>query len=104
MSRLPYPDDLNNNEWKSIEPLITPTNKLSGRKPKYGYREMLDAIFYVLRSGCSWRSLPHDFPPWKSVYTQFKRWKDDGVFQCVHDHLRDEARVHLGKKRLLLLA
>lgn len=104
MGRLAYPDDLSDNEWESIEHLIKPTNKISGRRPKYGYREMLDAIFYVLRSGCSWRSLPHDFPPWKSVYTQFKRWKDDGVFQYVHDHMRDESRVRLGKKRLLLLA
>lgn len=97
MSRLAYPDDLKDKEWNFLRPLVEPTNKIAGRKPKYGYREMLDAIFYVLRSGCSWRSLPHDFPPWKSVYTQFKRWKDIGLFQYIHDYLREVLRIRLGK-------
>ena len=98
MSRMPYPDDLTDKEWQAIETYILPKNKISGRKPKYGYREMLNAIIYLLRSGCSWRSLPHDFPPWKSVYTQYKRWRDFGVFEYVHDRLRELSRLQLGKK------
>jgi putative transposase len=58
---------------------------------------MLNAIFYVLRSGCSWRMLPHDFPRWKSVYTTFQRWSRDGRLRAAHDALRRKLRKQLGR-------
>src|SRR5947209_12731156 len=60
---------------------------------------MLDAIFYLLRTGCQWRHLPHYLPPWKPVYTQFRRWKLAGLFEIIHDHVRKELRVLLKRAR-----
>ena len=94
-TRLAYPDDLSDQEWKLIEPIVEYKASLNGRKPKYGSREMLNAIFYLLRTGCSWRHLPHDFPPWKSVYTQFRRWRIKGIFIKLHDYLRSRLRALL---------
>jgi putative transposase len=61
-------------------------------------REVVNAILYVNRTGCSWRSLPHDFPHWKSVYTNFWRWRNNGIWKRVHDKLREKARKQTGKK------
>ena len=58
---------------------------------------MLDAVFYLLRSGCSWRNLPNDFPPWKSVYTQYRMWMKSGVFEKIHSFLRRKIRKTKGK-------
>ena len=60
-------------------------------------REILDAVFYVVRSGCAWRLLPHDFPPWKTVYHYFRAWRIDGTWERLHRALRERARVHLGR-------
>jgi putative transposase len=92
-----YPDDLSDIEWKFIERFTKNSQTNRGRKPKYGKREMLNAVFYLLRTGCSWRNLPHDFPPWKTVYTQFRTWKYDGFFEKVHKYLRKKARQALYK-------
>jgi transposase len=83
-----YPDDLTNEEWVLIEPLLPKGPRGQGRKPKYTRREMLNAMFYVLRTGCSWRHIPTDFPPWKSVYDLFRRYKIRGVFEKIHHQLR----------------
>lgn len=95
MEQKRYPGELTDQEWKLIKPLVE--NKSTGRKPKYGKRRILDAIFYLLRSGCSWRLLPHDFPPWQTVYSQFAKWKIEGVFQKMHDSVRKNLRVLLGR-------
>ena len=58
---------------------------------------MLNAIFYVVKTGCQWRELPHDFPAWKGVYGQFLRWKHKGLFEKIHDSLRRSLRVALGR-------
>ena len=92
-----YPDDLSDNEWKLIERFTKNPDTNRGRKPKYGKREMLNAIFYLLRTGCSWRHLPHDFPPWKTVYTQFRTWKQENFFERIHTFLRRRLRNELGK-------
>ena len=84
MNRKSYPDDLTNKEWDLIKDLVTQRTSPRGRKSKYSKREMLNAIFYLLRAGCSWRLLPHDFPPWKSVYAQFRTWKRNGIFMKVY--------------------
>ena len=61
--------------------------------------EILDAIFSIVRGGCAWRLLPHDFPPWQIVYQYFWRWRNDGTWQLMHDLLRGEVRVAAGKRR-----
>jgi putative transposase len=53
---------------------------------------VVNAIFYLLRSGCAWRLLPHDFPPWQTVYTHFRQWKKDGTWKTIHDTLHSECR------------
>lgn len=90
--RKAYPDDLTDTEWELIEPILSDSKVKQGRAPKYPRREILNAIFYVLRTGCQWRHLPHDFPPWGSVYLQFWRWKKKGLFQKIHDYVRQGLR------------
>lgn len=91
-----YPGELSDKEWSLIRPIVEKTHyPKGGRKPKYGARRMLDAIFYLLRSGCSWRLLPHDFPPWQTVYSQFVRWKKKGLLKRMHDHVRNTLRILL---------
>jgi putative transposase len=96
--RKPYPTDLTDKEWALIAPYV-PAAKSGGRPEKYPKREILDAIFYILRSGCAWRLLPHDFLPWQIVYQYFWRWRNDGTWQRMHDLLRGDVRVAAGKRR-----
>lgn len=91
-----YPGALSEKEWLLIQPIVEKRDySRGGRKPKHGARVMLNAIFYLIRSGCSWRLLPHDFPPWSTVYSQFTKWRKDGVFKRLHDHVRGTLRVLL---------
>jgi transposase len=100
-SRVPrYPSDLTDGQWAALEPLLpvmlcrTP---LGGRPEKHARRTMVDALFYVLDTGCKWRSLPADFPPWKTVYSLFARWAADGVFTVLTDVLRARVRQAGGR-------
>jgi putative transposase len=93
-----YPTDLSDNAWKLIQPLV-PEAKPGGRPEAYPKREILNAIFSLLRSGCSWRMLPHDLPPWRIVYHYFRQWQQDGTWQVRHDLLRGDVRVAAGKHR-----
>lgn len=97
MKRKSYPDDLTDKEWNLIKDLATQRTSPRGRKEKYSKREMLNAIFYLLRAGCAWRLLPNDFPPWKSVYAQFRTWKQNGIFMKVYHRLRKKLRKSLGR-------
>lgn len=98
MNRKSYPDDLSDKEWEQIEPILkTNTYRNAGTRYKYPRREMLNAIFYILRTGCRWIDLPHDFPPWGSVYSQFLRWRDKGIFIKMNKALRKSLRTLLGK-------
>lgn len=97
MKRQPYPDDITDKEWALIEPALQRDKSGGGRKPKYENREVVNAIFYLIRSGCSWRHLPHEFPPWNIVYTQFTRWRDRGVFEKMHDRVKETIREFLGR-------
>src|ERR671910_988333 len=87
-----YPTDLSDAEWSYIEPHL-PTPRAPGRPRRHSLREILDAIFYVVRSGCAWRLLPHDFPPWKTVYHYFRFWRLDGTWERMHAALRQRVRV-----------
>ena len=91
-----YPTDLSDKEWKIIEPLV-PSVKSGGRPAEHLRREIVNAIFYVLRTGCQWRYLPHDLPPWKTVYTYFRTWRLDGTWQRIHDTLRRKVRKAAGR-------
>jgi transposase len=96
--RQPYPTDLSDKEWALIQHLV-PEAKPGGRPEAYTKREILNAIFYLLRSGCSWRMLPHDLPPWRIVYHYFRHWRQDGTWQLMHDLLRGDVRVAASKHR-----
>jgi putative transposase len=72
-----YPSDLSDEEWAILEPLLASAEK-RGRPPKWPLRQVADAVFYLLRSGCSWRMLPREYPPWQTVYNHFRKWRIDG--------------------------
>ncbi len=90
-----YPGDLTDKEWNLIEPLFATDRSKGGRPTKYTRREILNAIFYVLRTGCQWRCLPHDFPPWRAVYVQYSRWREKNLFEKMNDHLLRALRERL---------
>jgi putative transposase len=93
-----YPTDLSNDEWRCIGPhLPEPVGR--GRPRLHGLRAILDAVFYVLRSGCPWRLLPRGFPPWKTVYDWFRRWRIDGTWERLNAELRERLRSRLGRDR-----
>ena len=97
-SRPPYPTDLTDKEWELIKPYV-PEPRPGGRREEYPKREILNGMFYLLRSGCSWRMLPHDLPPWRIVYDYFWQWRKDGTWHRIHDLLRGDVRRALGKHR-----
>ena len=101
-SRHVYPSDLTDGEWAELEPLIPGDQKL-GRPPRYPKRKIVNAIFYLVRSGCAWRMLPHDLPPWRICYYYFMVWKREGIWLKIHDHVRDLVRLKSGKKKPRLL-
>src|ERR671933_288332 len=92
--RKPYPTDLSDEEWKYIEPHM-PTPEGRGRPRVHSLREILDATFYVLRSGCQWRMLPNDFPRWPTVYHYFRKWRIDGTWERINKAIRERLRVRL---------
>jgi putative transposase len=92
--RKPYPTDLSDAEWTCIEPHL-PTPRAAGRPRRHSLREILDAIFYMVKSGCAWRLLPHEFPPWKTIHHYFRTWRIDGTWEQLHAALRDRLRVRL---------
>src|SRR3954453_17408755 len=92
--RKTYPTDLSDDEWKYIEPHM-PRPKGYGRPRVHSLREILNAIFYVLRSGCQWRMLPHNFPRWPTVYHYFRRWGIDGTWERINKAIRERLRVRL---------
>jgi putative transposase len=93
-----YDTDLTDEQWKIIFPLI-PSAKSGGRERKTDIREVVNAIFYLLKSGCQWRMIPNDFPKWQTVYDYFSKWKKDGTWKKIHDRLRDKVRLKAGKKK-----
>jgi putative transposase len=92
MSRKAYPSDLTDAQWQNVKPLV-PAIRPGGHPGNHSRRQILDGIFYVVRSGCSWRMLPHDFPPWQTVYHYFRLWRLDGTWEHIHTRLREEVRV-----------
>ncbi len=90
-----YPSDLSDAEWALVEPYLTPA--ATGRPRTRDLREIVDGIFYVLRTGCQWRYLPHDLPPWQTVYGYFTAWTNDGIFAQLNYELTGLARAKAGR-------
>lgn len=91
-----YPSCLTDAEWALAADLFEPQGR--GRPPRYARRRLVDACCYVLRTGCSWRQLPKDFPPWPAVYKAFTRWAGRGLFERLHDRLRAQWRQRLERE------
>ena len=89
--RKPYDSDLTDAQWSVLEPLLPPP-KRRVRPRKTDPREVVNALICALRSGCAWRMIPHDLPPWQTVYTYFRKWKRDGTLKRIHDALRADGR------------
>ena len=97
-NQLSYPSDLSEAQWQLLE-LLIPVPKSYGRPREYNLRIIVNEIFYVLRSGCSWRMFPHDFPPWATVYHYFRHWNKSGLFVQMTTQLRGDLRTSLGRCR-----
>jgi len=95
-----YPTDLTDEQWAIMEPHLpaAKTEGRTGRPREYSYREIINGIFYVLRTGCTWDMMPHDLPPWGTCHHYFRRWREDGTWQGVHDALREKVRVRSGRE------
>ena len=96
MARQRYPTDLTDDEWRVLEPLIPPA-KPGGRPRSVDLREIVNGIRYLLRSGGAWRLLPHDLPPWETVYAYFRRWQEDGTWETIATTLRRRVRTAQGR-------
>jgi putative transposase len=92
-----YPTDLNDTQWSKIRPYL-PAEAPTGRPREHGWRMILNGIFYILQSGCSWRMLPRDLPPWKTVYHYFRIWRLNGTWERLNRLLREKVRLKFGKK------
>lgn len=92
-----YPTDLNDTQWQIIQPYL-PAELATGRPREHGWRVILNGIFYILQSGCSWRMLPSDLPAWQTVYHYFRMWRKDGLWEKINQALREKVRVEQHQK------
>jgi len=89
-----YPTNLTDNQWQILQKILEPTT----RKRKYSLRDIMDCILYINKTGCQWRMIPKDFPPYNLVFYYFTKWKREGVFEDIMDTLREKLRVLLGRE------
>ena len=92
-----YTSDLTDNQWTLIDYCFPKPSK-RGRRRKHPFRELLNAVFYIVKTGAQWRNLPKDFAPWRTVYHYFRLWKRSGLLQEIHTHLREHLRLAEGRK------
>ena len=97
MERNSYPSDVTDEQWKIVEPHIPPA-KHGGRPREVDMREVLNGALYLSRTGCQWRAIPHDLPPWPTIADYYYRFRNDGTWQKIHDVLRQQVRVAAGKE------
>lgn len=97
MGRCRYATDVSDEEWELIKPHI-PAPLPGGRPPKWERREVVNAILYVLKTGCAWHLLPHDFPPYSTVFWYFRRWRKDGTWERLNSALREMTRRQMGRE------
>ncbi|MCP4488463.1 MAG: transposase [Gammaproteobacteria bacterium] len=88
---------MSDEQWKLVSRYL-PQQKGPGRKPKYDMREIINAILYVVHTGCRRAMIPHDFPPWYSVYCRFNKWRKDQTRFLIHQVLHQRLREHVGKE------
>lgn len=93
-----YPTDLTDGQWDCIKDLI-PDAKPGGHPRTLDMRSVVNAILYLVVTGCQWRMLPHEYPAWQSVYTYFRQWRDDGTWQRLHDTLRAQVRERANRHK-----
>ena len=93
-----YPSDLTDLQWDNIEHLFPRGDGTTGRPRTYPLRDVVSACLYLARGGCTWRMLPHDFPPWKTVSYYFYTWRDAGVWEGIHGVLRVSVRRLEGRE------
>lgn len=96
LGRRAYPTDLSDAQWGILKPLI-PTCKPGGRPERWSRRELVNAMLYIVRNGNTWRSLPHDLPPWSTVYSYFRKWRISGLWAKINDELRRQTRRQAGR-------
>jgi len=94
--RAAYPSDLSDAEWIILEPLV-PAVRPGGRPRAHPDRELINAMLYVLRGGIAWRALPHEYPPWQTVYHYFRIWRLDGSWERMNAHLCVKTRARAGR-------
>lgn len=94
-----YPTDLSDEEWDHIKALVPQPKSGRGKRgrPAVYRRQIVNAVFYIVRSGCAWRLLPNDFPHWRTVYGYFRTWSQDWTWNFIHDTLRDWVRKTEGR-------
>ena len=97
MTRPASPTDLSAAEWTILAPLV-PAPLPGGRPPRHARREIVNAILSVLRTGCQWRAVPHDLPPWGTVWWYFRQWRDAGLWEEINTTLREQDRVRVGRE------
>jgi len=97
MTRQRYETDMKDREWQILEPMIPPA-KSGGRRREVDMCEIVNGIFYVLRGGNAWRQMPHDLPPWQTVYGYFNRWSKAGIWEKINDALRTAVRIMAGRE------
>lgn len=97
MERRAYATDLTDEEWEIIAPLV-PAPLAGGRPPKWSRREIMNAVVYVLKTGCPWHLLPHDFPPYSTVFWYFRKWRKDGTWEKINTGLREQVRQKMGRE------
>jgi len=95
--RKQYKSDLSDKEWEQIKAHIRPA-KRGGRPQSTNMREVLNAIFYVVKTGCQWAMLPHDFPAKGTVYHYFNTWRKDGTWEVMNRQLREQLRQQMGRE------
>lgn len=95
MARMAYPSDLTDREWEVFRPLVP--EQWTGHPREHDLREIVDGILYILRSGCQWRMLPHDLPPWPTVQYYFRNWSNDGTWERICQALRRKERARQGR-------
>lgn len=99
MKRRPYATDLTDAQWARLRSVLPAAkNGRTGRPRRYALREIINALLYQARTGCQWRNLPHEFPPWESVYDHFRRWKRSSTLERIQEALREQVRVKAGKQ------
>src|SRR5919206_5191595 len=97
MNTHPYPSDLTDEEWAILGPLVTP-GKQAGHPQILALRRIADAVFYLLRTGCQWRALPHDLPPWAAVFYHYAKGRRRGTWERINAALREQHRLAKGRQ------